>query len=105
MTAVASQDITYLDDFLRITRGGDGSLFVLVKESATGRLGRGVPHQCRWLMVLTIRGSYYLGVYTRAAQFMCRPRCGDSRRARQEGPSRAAEVQLSPGLHDQNPIG
>ena len=32
-----SQDITYLDDFLRITRGGDGSLFVLVKEDSTGR--------------------------------------------------------------------
>lgn len=29
-------DITYLDDFLRITRGGDGSLFILVKEDAAG---------------------------------------------------------------------
>eukprot|EP00931_Biecheleriopsis_adriatica_P057000 TRINITY_DN33805_c0_g2_i1.p1 TRINITY_DN33805_c0_g2~~TRINITY_DN33805_c0_g2_i1.p1 ORF type:complete len:366 (+),score=55.20 TRINITY_DN33805_c0_g2_i1:25-1122(+) len=29
-------DITYLDDSLRITRGGDSSLFVLVREDSTG---------------------------------------------------------------------
>ena len=34
-----TKDITYLDDFLRITRGGDGSL---VKEDAAGRSGRHV---------------------------------------------------------------
>ena len=34
--ARAVKDITFLDDNLRITRGGDGSLFVLEKEGDTG---------------------------------------------------------------------
>ena len=34
--ARAVKDITFLDDKLRITRGGDGSLFVLEKEGDTG---------------------------------------------------------------------
>ena len=34
--ARAVKDITFLDNKLRITRGGDGSLFVLEKEGDTG---------------------------------------------------------------------